>query len=124
MKLSTRDVWRLVSPYWVSEDRWRAYALLGTILGLGVFLTYIGVRQTYWQKNFFDALVERDLNGFWRQMLELGFIIAGIVVAGRARVWFEQALQMRWRGWLTNTYLTRWLGGRAYWCGWPPGRPS
>lgn len=115
MKLSTRDVWRLVSPYWVSEDRWRAYALLGTIVGLDVFLTYIGVRQTYWQKNFFDALVERDLNGFWRQMLELGFIIAGIVVAGTARVWFEQALQMRWRGWVTNTYLARWLGGRAYW---------
>ena len=115
MKLSARDVWRLVRPYWVSEDRWHAYALLGSIVALDVFLTYVGVRQTYWQKNFFDALAERDLNGFRHQLVELAFIITGIVVAGTARVWLEQALQMRWRSWLTSTYLTRWLGDRAYW---------
>ncbi|NIJ69946.1 ABC transporter ATP-binding protein/permease [Xanthomonas sp. 60] len=115
MKLSAREVWRLVRPWWVSEERGRAYALLGAIVALDLFLTYIGVRQTYWQKNFFDALVERDLNGFRRQMMELALIIAGIVGAGTARVWLEQELQMRWRSWLTSTYLARWLGDRAYW---------
>ena len=115
MKLSAKDVWRLVRPYWGSEDRWRAYGLLATIIALDVFLTYVGVRQTHWQKNFFDALVERDLAGFWRQVGELAFITAGIVVAGTGRVWFEQALAMRWRSWLTDSYLDRWLGDRAYW---------
>jgi len=115
MAVSAREAWRLVRPYWVSDDRWRAYGLLAAIIGLDVFLTYIGVRQTHWQKNFFDALVERDLAGFWRQMLELGFIIGGIVVAGTGRVWFEQALAMRWRSWLTGHHLQRWLGGHAYW---------
>lgn len=115
MTLTAGDVWRLVRPYWMSDDRWRAYGLLATIVGLDAFLTYIGVRQTHWQKNFFDALVERDLDAFWRQMLELVFIVAGIVGAGTARVWFEQALEMRWRHWLTTVYLDRWLGGTAYW---------
>ncbi|UQY86196.1 ABC transporter ATP-binding protein/permease [Stenotrophomonas rhizophila] len=115
MKLSARDVWRLVRPYWVSEDRWRAYALLATIITLDVFLTYIGVRQTLWQKNFFDALVERDLPAFWSQMVELSAIVAGIVVAGTGRVWFEQALEMRWRTWLTGDYLSRWTKEHAYW---------
>ncbi|MBN6152190.1 ABC transporter ATP-binding protein/permease [Xanthomonas sp. AmX2] len=115
MTLTARDVWCLVRPYWVSDDRWRAYGLLATIVGLDALLTYVGVRQTYWQKNFFDALVERDLDAFWRQMLELVFIVAGIVGAGTARVWFEQALEMRWRHWLTTVYLDRWLGGTAYW---------
>ncbi|MGY8564475.1 ABC transporter ATP-binding protein/permease [Paracidovorax citrulli] len=89
--------------------------MLATIIALDVFLTYIGVRQTLWQKNFFDAMVERDLTGFWRQIRELAFIVAGIVVAGTGRVWFEQALEMRWRSWLTKTYLSRWLSGHAHW---------
>ncbi len=115
MKLSAKDAWHLVRPYWVSEDRWRAFGLLATIVALDVFLTYVGVRQTHWQKHFFDALVERDLAAFWRQMWELGLIITGIVVAGTARVWFEQALAMRWRTWLTGRHLDRWLRDGAYW---------
>lgn len=114
MRLTPGIVWHLVRPYWVSDDRWRAYGLLATIIGLNVFLTYIGVRQTYWQKNFFDALVERDLAAFWAQLRELVFIVVGIVGAGTARVWFEQALEMRWRAWLTNDYLRRWLGEAAF----------
>lgn len=113
--LSARDVWRLAVPYWVSADRWHARGLLAAIIGLDLLLTYVGVRQTYWQKNFFDALVGRDLQGFWRQMGELGLIVAGIVGAGTARVWFEQVLEMRWRAWLTSVYLGRWLQGGAYW---------
>jgi putative ATP-binding cassette transporter len=108
------SVWRLVLPYWVSEERWRARGLLATIIGLDIFRTYVGVRLSYWQRGYWDALAGRDVAAFWKLMGIYPVIIIFWSVAVTARTWFFQALEMRWRVWMTDVFLHRWLTENAY----------
>ncbi|MDR2031013.1 MAG: ABC transporter ATP-binding protein/permease, partial [Azoarcus sp.] len=62
------SAWRLLLPYWMSEERWRARGLLALIIGIDVFNTYVGVRLSYWQRDYWDALAERNVAAFWNLM--------------------------------------------------------
>ncbi|ENO87084.1 ABC transporter [Thauera linaloolentis 47Lol = DSM 12138] len=107
-------VWRLLRPYWVSEDRWRARALLALVIGTDLLRTYVAVRVNYWQRDYWDALAAHDVNAFWQLMWVFLVIICFSSVFDTARIWFFQALEMRWRAWLTEVFVGRWLDGEAY----------
>ena len=50
----------------------------------------------------------------WNLMLEAVFIAICGIVAEAMRTWFYQTLQMRWRRWLTDVYLKKWLKEAAF----------
>lgn len=108
------SAWRLASPYWVSEDRWPARGLLALVITIDLIRAYTAVRMTYWQRDFFDALATFDPAAFWRQIWVFLVIALSGIFFDTARPWFNQLLEMRWRSWLTDTYLERWLSGTAY----------
>ncbi|EFH12623.1 ABC transporter ATP-binding protein/permease [Pseudoroseomonas cervicalis] len=120
-----RDAWALARPYWNSEERWRARALLGVVILLNLALVGMGVLLTYWQRAFYNALEAKDFNAFTQLILwghgdEDGFmpgftLVAAIyILVGVYALYLQQALQIRWRRWLTERFLTGWLQGRAY----------
>lgn len=106
--------WRLLVPYWVSEDRWPGRALLALIIATDLLRTYVAVRVTYWQRDYWDALAAHDVGAFWQLMWVFLVIICFSSVFDTARIWFFQALEMRWRAWMTDVFLGRWLDDRAY----------
>jgi putative ATP-binding cassette transporter len=106
--------WALTRPYWVSEDRWKARTLFALVVGLDLLRIYTLVRMNYWQKDFWDALAAFDTAMFRRLIWELGVIASVGVVLETSRTWVYQLLEIRWRSWLTDVYLGRWLSGRAY----------
>jgi putative ATP-binding cassette transporter len=120
-----RDGWRLARPYWHSEERWAARGLLALVVALNLALVGMNVLFSYWNREFFNALQEKDAGAFWGllfwgQATESGpmpgFVLLAalyIVVAVYA-LYLRQALQIRWRNWLTRDYLDRWLDRRAY----------
>lgn len=120
------DAWSLAMPYWRSEERWQAMALLAAIIALNLVLVGVAVLLTYWQRAFFNALEAKDWDGFialllwWRVTPADGFVpsftLIGVIFvpATAFALYLRQALQYRWRRWMTDTYLESWLADRAY----------
>jgi len=109
-----RDTWRLAKPYWFSEVRWRARALLAVIVSMSLGLVYLNVLFNKWNNDFYDTLQNHDWAGFKHQLgifCLLAFIYIAVAVY---QLYLQQMLRIHWRRWLTDTFLERWLNDRAY----------
>lgn len=106
--------WRLVRPFWTSEARWPARGLLLLIILIDMARAYAAVRMTYWHRDFLDALTAYDMAAFKTQLWVFVLVAGPGIFLDTARPWFNQKLEMRWRAWMTGTYLDRWLAGTAY----------
>lgn len=114
MKTGFAAAWRIARPYWVSEDRWPARGLLALLIVIDLFKVYIAVRFTFWHRDFWDALAAFDAAAFWRLMGVFLVLGSTSVLLDTARPWFNQKLEMRWRHWVTEVYVQRWLSAKAY----------
>ncbi|MFT4174859.1 MAG: ABC transporter ATP-binding protein/permease [Rhodocyclaceae bacterium] len=114
MKNKFLATWRLIGAYWVSEDRWFGRGLLALVITLDVLIVARQARVTFWQKDFYDALANHDVAAFKYQLTVLAVIAAVGVVMDTARTYVFQALDIRWRSWMTGVFLQRWLGDHAY----------
>jgi putative ATP-binding cassette transporter len=123
--LFLRDAWALARPYWFSEERGRARLLLAAVIVLNLSLVGMTVVLTYWQRAFYNALEAKDAGTFW-SLIFLGgeadgtwfpgfcLVAAAYILVAVYQLYLRQALQIRWRRWLTRTYLDDWLADRAY----------
>ena len=94
----------------------RQIALMSLGIGLILIANVFGqVRLNEWNGTFFDALEQRGLADFGRQLvlfLEIAGVLLGLVVA---QTWLQQLLKIRLRERLTARQLDAWLAeGRAY----------
>ncbi|EOA04694.1 ABC transporter permease and ATPase components protein [Herbaspirillum frisingense GSF30] len=108
------QIWRLIRPFWVSEEKWKAWALLLSIIALNLGMVYINVRLNSWNRDMYNVLQSRDYPQFksllW-QFSGLAFVFVAIAIYS---VYLKQALQIRWRYWMSTRYLDQWLAHRAY----------
>lgn len=114
MKAIFRDAWRLTAPYWRSEEKWKALGLLAVVIGLNLGLVYINVLINKWNSKFYDAIQNYDAGAFWHLMLVFTGLAFGYILVSVYKTYLNQMLQIKWRRWLTNHYLDRWLGRQAY----------
>src|ERR1700730_285783 len=114
MRSSLRAAWRLTKPYWSSEEKWMAWALLVTVIALNLATVYLSVLFNYWQNDFYNALQQYDLGTFVTQALVFSGLATLWVLCSVYQVYCMQMLQIRWRRWLTRRYLDAWLDERAY----------
>jgi putative ATP-binding cassette transporter len=113
--LALRTFLRLALPYFRSEERWTARALLAAVIGAELALVYVAVSVINWNARFFNALERRDWDAFHAELIMFGFIVLGAILAGAAQYFFGQTLQIRWRRWLTANYVSQWMAqGRHY----------
>ncbi|WP_372619705.1 ABC transporter ATP-binding protein/permease [Falsiroseomonas sp.] len=119
------DAWALTRPYWRSDERGRGLLLLGAVVTLNLSLVGMTVVLTYWQRAFYNTLEQKDAATFWRLLLLGGeadgtwfpgfaLIACAYILVAVYALYLRQALQIRWRRWLTERYLSEWLSGRAY----------
>ncbi len=109
-----KRVWRLTVPYWKSGERGSAWFLLVAVVALALGLVYMDVLFNYWNRDFYNALQEKSFPDFKDLLLYFGLLAAVYIFAYIYRVYLTQMLQMRWRAWLTRTYLADWMKDRAY----------
>jgi hypothetical protein len=109
-----RDTWRLIKPYWTSEERFMAWLLLGAVIVLTLAMVYMNVQFNYWNNDFYNALQEKDKASFWRLMGRFTLLATIYIVMAVYAFYLNQMLQIRWRRWLTDSYLNQWLSDRAY----------
>jgi putative ATP-binding cassette transporter len=109
-----REAWRIARPYWFSEEKWSGIGLLVIVLVLNLATVGLDVRFNYWRNTFYNTLQNLDETGFFYQIwVFFGLAMIWIAVAVFLE-FFTSWLQIRWRRWLTNHYLQRWLSHRAY----------
>ncbi len=109
-----RDTWRLIKPYWTSEERFTAWFLLGAVIALTLAMVYMNVQFNYWNNDFYNALQEKEKASFWRLMGRFTLLATIYIAMAVYAFYLNQMLQIRWRRWLTDNYLDQWLSDRAY----------
>ncbi len=106
---SLATIWRLSAPYFRSEDRWAGRILLGAVIGLELAAVAITVILNYWYNDFYDSLQRRDWHGFWWNILIFCILAAIITLVKVYQNYLNLWLQIRWRRFMTQTYLRQWL---------------
>ena len=112
----------LLTRFWISArgfwgrngDRlaWPFSIGLGVLIVLTVAFQY-GINV--WNRAIFDAIEKRDASSVFHLTAVFFPLAIGSIVLGVAQVFARMGIQRRWRAWLTNSVLTRWLkNGRYY----------
>jgi putative ATP-binding cassette transporter len=114
VRSTARKIWALTAPYFRSEEKWKARALLAAIVLLNLGAVYMLVQITNWNRVFYDALEKRDQQVFWSQLLRFSYLAFGYIVIAVYKVYLTQLLEVRWRAWMTTHYLERWLAAKAF----------
>ena len=109
-----RQAWDLSWPYWRSEEKWSATALLIAIIGLNLTAVWLNVWLNSWNRAFYDALQHYDWHEFWYQFGIFGIIAFSLIFVAVYSLYLRQVLQIRWRRWLTERYLHGWLDHQIY----------
>ena len=113
--LSTlRRILSLAAPYFRSEEKWRARFMLLGIVALNLSYVYVAVLGNQWYGRFYDALQNKDSVVFWREIGVFGWIAFANILVQVLKFYVTQLLQLRWRAWMTRSYLTRWTADRTF----------
>ena len=113
-KLLANRVWGLSRPYFGSDEKWKARALLIAIIALNLGMVYMAVLFNDWNKLFYDALQEKNAAVFWTQLGRFTYLAFAFIVIAVYKFYLTQLLEMRWRAWMTAHYLQRWLSNHAF----------
>ena len=114
LKAQAAKVWALSIPYFRSEEKWKARALLAAIVALNLGGVYLLVLLNQWNQVFYDALQNKNAAVFWQQLGRFTYIAFGLIILAVYRFYLTQLLEMRWRAWMTDHYLGRWLSQQAF----------
>jgi putative ATP-binding cassette transporter len=104
-------VWRIASPYFRSQDRWPGRLLLAAVIGLELSVVGLLVLFNSWNNAFYNALQDRNWDAFVYQLGYFCVLASVYVLVNVYQLYLNQWLQIRWRRWLTNSYLDHWLEG-------------
>jgi putative ATP-binding cassette transporter len=101
-------------PYFRSEERWKARAMLAAIVALNLGAVYLLVQINEWNRLFFDALQNKDAAAFWTQLARFAVLAFVYITVAIYRFYLTQLLELRWRAWMTAQYAARWLSDHAF----------
>jgi vitamin B12/bleomycin/antimicrobial peptide transport system ATP-binding/permease protein len=104
-------IWRLARPYFFSEDRLAGRILLAAVIAIELSIVAINVMLNQWNNRFYTALQERNWDNFVWELLFFCALAATYIVLAVYQLYLNQWLQIRWRRWMTQQYLDRWLAG-------------
>lgn len=102
-------IWRLASPYYRSEERWWGRLLLAGVFGIELSLVGINVLLNEWYNRFYNTLQDHSWAAFISAIAYFCMLALIYTVLVVYQTYITQWLEIRWRRWLTQTYLRQWL---------------
>jgi putative ATP-binding cassette transporter len=112
-ELGQARIWPL-RPFTASERR-IAVAMVVFLVVLNQAEVGITVRLNFFNRDWFDAIQARNAAVFWHQLLFVFTPWAFVYVAMTVVEFFTQSiLVIRWRRWLTDHFVSRWLAGHNH----------
>ena len=112
----------LLTRFWISaKGFWgKGGDRLAWIFSIGLVIlivTNVGFQYgiNVWNRAIFDAIEKRDSATVFHLTAVFFPLAIGSVALGVAQVFTRMGIQRRWRAWLTNSVVSRWLtNGRYY----------
>jgi vitamin B12/bleomycin/antimicrobial peptide transport system ATP-binding/permease protein len=103
------DVRRIATPYFYGEDRWAGRLLLLSVIGLELSIVALNVLFNSWNARFYNAIEAKDWESFKFELLLFCGLAALFIAAAVYQLYLQLWLRIRWRQWMTERYLVRWL---------------
>jgi vitamin B12/bleomycin/antimicrobial peptide transport system ATP-binding/permease protein len=100
--------------FWTGTTQSRAWGLTVGLAASLVLSTYATVYLNNWNRLFFDALENRDVAGVKSAIVVFVGIIVCMAAIGVAIVITRETLQVRWRQWLVEKLVERWLDRQRF----------
>lgn len=101
-------------PYFSPARSKAPFVTLAVIVLMTLFSVRMNVLFSFWYNGFYTALQKLDAKAFWFMLLV--FSVLATIHVGRSLLDFylQQSFQIRWRVWLTDFMMTRWLAQQSY----------
>ncbi|MBR0755211.1 ABC transporter ATP-binding protein/permease [Bradyrhizobium jicamae] len=111
----------LLTRFWISaRGYWgRSGDRLAWVFSIGLLLLIVanvGVQYgiNVWNRAIFDAIEKRDSATVYYLTAIFFPLAIGSVLLGTAQVFARMGIQRRWRAWLTDAVVSRWLSNGRY----------
>ena len=110
-----RRFWENATGFWGKRGTRLSWVLSGILLLTILLNLATSYGMNVWTRGIFDALQEKDSHTVLSLALVYLPLLAASVVFGVLQVYARMTTQRRWREWLTNQLVNRWLkNGRYY----------
>jgi vitamin B12/bleomycin/antimicrobial peptide transport system ATP-binding/permease protein len=116
LDMSFRDQLRVAGQsFMASRVRGRIILLSLSLLGVLLLLTYGQILLNRWNQPFYNALENRDITAFWRELRNFFYIAAFLLVTNVTQTYLSQMTALYMREGLARDIVDQWLmGRRAY----------
>jgi len=121
-----RQITRLADPYFITNDRRDlqlgglgahhvtegrlASSLIIALVVINQLQVGINIRLSFFNRDWFNAIQNKDSAAFWSLLFGVFFFWAAIaVVSGLIEYYAESVLKIRWRRWMSERYYGLWL---------------
>ena len=108
------DVWYLTKSYWQSEEKKKAFFLLGCIIALTLGVVYMLVLLNQWNNSFYSALQNYDAKKIFDELIHFSWLAAIYILLAVYSYYLQQTLILNWRRWLTTCFIDIWLQNKTY----------
>jgi ABC-type uncharacterized transport system fused permease/ATPase subunit len=106
--------WSVAKPYWRSQEKGGAIALLLLLLGLSIASSVLLIWETFPRGEVISALAARDGDRFARSL----WVLVGVMVLSvpilSLKVYVQNKLGLFWRRWLTHHFVKQYFADQTY----------
>src|SRR5690349_20135504 len=99
-----QQLWKLISPFWRSEEKYKPFGLLFLVIGLTLAYVYSSVLINQWNTGFYNALQELNKEVFIAECGHFLGLVVLLISVLLANFYVFSLLKFKWRKWLTEHY--------------------
>ena len=104
----------LTKPYWLSSEKWGAWALLLLLIILSLIGTSLLVIVSIFLGEVTSSLADQNVDQFIESLLIFAIVIVVGVGVLSAKIYVQSKLSLYWRQWLTNYFLEQYFSENKY----------
>lgn len=108
------EAWGLIRPYFASSHKAGALSLAAVIVVLNLANVYLQVALNRWNASFYNALQAYDRAAFIDAIVLFAVLAALFILVAGSMIYLQMLLKIRWRQWLTDWFVGRWLDDQAH----------
>lgn len=106
--------WTSASGFWLGPSAWRVWLLCLLAIAIVIAQLITQYRLNYWNRDFFNALEQRDRAALGHTVLLFFPLVAAATALAIGSVWTRMTIQRNWRFFLTRHLIASWLGHGHY----------